>query len=212
MLPTPHPAAFLLTVYALIVVPGPSVAFVVSRGVSLGRSAALATVLGNAAGFALQLVVVAVGVGSVLARSEVAFEVLKILGATYLVALGLRSIWQRKTLALTFATTPARKPLAQILREGFVVGATNPKGLVIFAAILPRFLDRGSGSAPADLLMLGAICIALAIVSDGAWALISGTVGDRIGTSSRRLERLSLISGLILIALGITLALSARSI
>ncbi len=96
MLPTAHLPEFLVTVYVLILIPGPSVLFVISRGVSLGRRAALATVAGNASGFALQLVLVSIGVGSLVARSDAVFTTLKLLGAAYLVFLGVRNIRDRK--------------------------------------------------------------------------------------------------------------------
>ncbi|MFL5861901.1 MAG: LysE family translocator, partial [Solirubrobacteraceae bacterium] len=99
MLPTDHLAAFLLTVYVLILVPGPSVLFVVSRGVALGRRAALATVLGNTAGLALQGALVCAGLGSLLARSDAVFTTLKLIGAGYLIVLGIRTIRDRRHLA-----------------------------------------------------------------------------------------------------------------
>src|ERR1700751_1532915 len=102
MLPTRHLVEFLLTVYVLILIPGPSVLFVVSRGVSLGRRAALTTVVGNASGFALQLALVSVGVGSIVARSDAVFTTLKLIGAAYLVLLGIRNIRHRQTLAAIF--------------------------------------------------------------------------------------------------------------
>jgi threonine/homoserine/homoserine lactone efflux protein len=103
MLPTHHLVAFLLTVYVLILIPGPSVLFVVSRGVALGRRAALATVAGNASGFALQLLLVSIGIGSIVARSDAVFTTLKLLGAAYLVFLGVKNIRDRKALAALFA-------------------------------------------------------------------------------------------------------------
>ena len=144
MLPTRHLVEFLLTVYVLILIPGPSVLFVVSRGVALGRRAALATVAGNASGFALQLLLVSIGVGSIVARSDAVFTTLKLLGAAYLVFLGVRNIRERKALAALFAPAVAAepKPLRRIVREGFFVGATNPKGVIIFTAVLPQFIDR----------------------------------------------------------------------
>src|ERR1700761_6158404 len=98
-MPTRHFAEFLVTVYVLILVPGPSVLFTVSRGVALGRRAALATVLGNTSGLFFQLVLVVAGLGSVLATSDTVFTVLKLIGAAYLVLLGVRSIRDRKALA-----------------------------------------------------------------------------------------------------------------
>src|SRR5205085_1128637 len=131
MLPTRHLPEFLLTVYVLILIPGPSVLFVVSRGVALGRRAALATVLGNASGFALQLMLVSLGVGAIVARSDAVFTTLKLFGAAYLVLLGLRSIRDRKALAgVLERTEQVPKGTRRIIREGFLVGATNPKGVI----------------------------------------------------------------------------------
>jgi threonine/homoserine/homoserine lactone efflux protein len=211
MLPTHHLLAFVLTVYVLILIPGPSVLFVISRGVSLGRRAALATVIGNATGLAFQLGLVAVGVGSVLARSEAVFTTLKLVGAVYLVVLGVRSIRHRKALA-TALTTPGVAPRspARIIREGFVVGVTNPKGLLIFTAVLPQFIERSRGHETLQLASLGLICVIVALLSDSAWAIASGTARKWFGRSPRRLERLSAGGGLAMIALGAGLALTGR--
>jgi threonine/homoserine/homoserine lactone efflux protein len=210
LLPTRHLAEFLLTVYVLIVVPGPSVLFVVSRGMSLGRRAALATAVGNASGFALQLLLVAVGVGALVARSEAVFTVLKLVGAGYLVLLGVRNIRERKSLMAILRAQAAPKRTRQIVREGFLVGATNPKGLVIFVAVLPRFVDQTRGNTTSQLLVLGAICILIALVSDGVWALLSGSARRWLGGSPRRLEAVGAASGVTLIGLGIGLAVTAR--
>ena len=212
MLPTHHLVAFLLTVYVLILIPGPSVLFVVSRGVALGRRAALATVAGNASGFALQLLLVSIGVGSIVARSDAVFTTLKLLGAAYLVFLGVKNIRERKALAALFAPSVAAepKPLRRIVREGFFVGATNPKGVIIFTAILPQFIDRSQGHVTLQLVLLGAICIGIALLSDGAWALASGTARQWLGRSSRRLETMTGVGGAMLIALGVGLAATTR--
>jgi threonine/homoserine/homoserine lactone efflux protein len=212
MLPTHHLVAFLLTVYVLILIPGPSVLFVVSRGVALGRRAALATVAGNASGFALQLLLVSIGIGSIVARSDAVFTTLKLLGAGYLVFLGVRNIRDRKTLAAVFAPVAAAepKPLRRIVREGFFVGATNPKGVIIFTAVLPQFIDRSQGHVTVQLVLLGAICIGIALLSDGAWALASGTARQWLGRSSRRLEAMTGVGGAMLIALGVGLAATTR--
>lgn len=146
VLPHTHLIAFLITIYVLIVIPGPSVVFTISRGVALGRRAALATVLGNTSGLMFQLAVVVIGLGSVLASSDAVFTVMKLAGGAYLVLMGLRSIRNRRALAEVLtpaAITP--RALRTIIREGFVVGATNPKGLIIFTAVLPSFIDRGPG-------------------------------------------------------------------
>ncbi|HEX5191625.1 MAG TPA: LysE family translocator [Solirubrobacteraceae bacterium] len=211
MLATDHLVAFLVTVYVLIVIPGPSVVFTISRGVALGRRAALLTVLGNTSGLLFQLVLVVVGLGSVLARSDTVFTVLKLVGAAYLVLLGLRSIRDRKALAgvLSAAGVGPRSSTAT-LREGFTVGATNPKGLLIFTAVLPEFIDRSAGHPSLQLATLGALCAAVALLSDSTWALASGTARAWLGRSPARLERLSAGGGIAMIALGAGLALTGR--
>jgi threonine/homoserine/homoserine lactone efflux protein len=212
VLPTRHLAEFLVTVYVLILIPGPSVLFVVSRGVSIGRRAALATVVGNASGFALQLALVSIGIGSIVARSDAVFTVLKLVGAGYLVFLGLRNIHDRKALAAIFHPASAAAPagLGRIVRQGFFVGSTNPKGIIIFTAVLPQFIDRSAGRATVQLATLGAMCIVIALLSDGLWALASGTARDWLGSSPRRLERLGAGGGLMLVGLGVALAVTGR--
>ncbi len=211
MLPSGHLVAFLVTVYILIVIPGPSVLFVISRGVALGRRAALATVLGNTSGLLFQLIVVVIGLGSILASSETVFTVLKLIGAAYLVTLGVRSIRDRKKLATALApTTLAPRSVRAMIREGFVVGATNPKGLIIFTAVLPQFIDRSTAHPTLQLATLGVICALVALVSDGSWAIASGTARTWLGRSPARLERLSVGGGVTMIALGAGLALTGR--
>jgi threonine/homoserine/homoserine lactone efflux protein len=211
MLPTRHLLEFMITVYVVILIPGPSVLFTVSRAVSLGRRAALATVAGNTSGLALQLLLVGVGIGSIVARSDAVFTVLKLAGAAYLIFLGVRNIRDRRTLATLFApATAAPKRLRSIVREGFLVGSTNPKGVLIFTAILPQFIDRSQGHATLQLLTLGSICLVIAVLSDAVWALAAGTARDWLGRSPRRLEAMTGTGGVMLIGLGFALAVTQR--
>ncbi|HTX10185.1 MAG TPA: LysE family translocator [Solirubrobacteraceae bacterium] len=212
MLPTRHLPEFLLTIYILIVIPGPSVLFTISRGVALGRRAALTSVVGNVGGLLLQLVLVVIGIGSVVASSDAVFTVIKLLGAAYLVYLGVRNIRQRKSLAALFTPVVAvePKPMRRILREGFFVGATNPKGVLIFTAVLPQFIDRSQGHVTLQLALLGAICAGVALLSDGSWAMLAGSARQWFGRSPRRLERMTAAGGAMLVALGFGLAVTSR--
>jgi threonine/homoserine/homoserine lactone efflux protein len=207
VLPTDHLAAFLLTIYVLIVIPGPSVLFTISRGVALGRRAALATVLGNTSGLLAQLLLVAVGLGAILTRSDAVYTVVKLIGAAYLVLLGIRSIRERKQLR---AGAVAPRSLGRTIREGFIVGFTNPKGVLIFTAVLPQFIDRSQGHYTVQLLSLGLVCALVALLSDSTWALASGSARAWLGRSPQRLERLSAGGGITLIGLGVGLALTGR--
>jgi len=211
VLPTAHLWEFLLTVYVVILIPGPSVLFVVSRGLALGRRAALVTVAGNTAGLTLQLLLVAIGLGAVIATSDAVFVALKLVGAAYLIYLGFTKIRDRKALAgLLGVGALEPRTLRRTVREGFFVGATNPKGLIIFTAILPPFIERSAGHATLQLLTLGAICVAIAIISDGVWAIFSGSARHWLGRSPKRLERLSATGGAMLIGLGVGLAVTGR--
>jgi threonine/homoserine/homoserine lactone efflux protein len=213
MIATGHLTAFLLTVYLLILIPGPSVLFTVSRGVALGRRAALATVAGNTAGLAAQLGLVVVGLGAVLARSDAVYTTLKLIGAVYLVFLGIRTIRERGRLSIDLATATnaaAPRSLATIVREGMTVGFTNPKGLIIFTAVVPAFIDRAQGHASLQLLSLGLIVVLVALLSDSSWAIASGTARKWFGRSPRRLSRMSVAGGVSMVGLGIALAVTGR--
>jgi threonine/homoserine/homoserine lactone efflux protein len=211
VLPTAHLLEFVVAVYVLILVPGPSVLFVVSRGVALGRRAAMATVMGNTLGLLFQLLVVCIGLGSVLARSDALFTIVKLIGAGYLVLLGVRAIRQRRELA------GALNPLAieprstrRIVREGFTVGATNPKGVLMFTALVPQFIEPARGHSTLQLATLGLICALIGLLSDSSWAMASGTARQWLGRSPRRLERMSAAGGVTMIGVGAVLALSGR--
>src|SRR5499427_2938002 len=175
MLPTAHLLAFTLTAFVLIAIPGPSVLFVVSRAIALGRAAGVATVAGNTVGAFAQVAAVAFGIGALVERSVAVFTVIKLAGAAYLVFLGVQAVRHRRSLAEAVGATAARKTPLRILRDGFLVGVTNPKAIVFFAAVLPQFVDRAAGHVPLQMLLLGAVFIAIAVVSDSAWALAAGT-------------------------------------
>lgn len=202
--------ALAATAFAIIVVPGPSVLFVISRGVTLGRRAALATVVGNTAGLGVQLFAVAVGLGAVVQRSIVVFTLLRVAGAAYLVYLGVQALRHRRSIAHAFAAGAERLSMPRILREGFVVGVTNPKSIVLFAAILPQFVDRSAGHVPLQVALLGLICLVIALVSDSTWAVASGSARAWLGRRPGRLAAIGGAGGPITIGLGLQLALTAR--
>jgi threonine/homoserine/homoserine lactone efflux protein len=176
--------------------------------VSLGRRAALATVIANAAGEYVQVIAVACGVGATVQRSLIVFSVIRALGAGYLVFLGVQAIRHRLGAALGAAVTP--KTPARIVREGFIVGLTNPKSIVFFAAILPQFVNPALGQVWAQLLVLGLIFVAIALVSDSTWGLLAGSAGGWFARSPRRLEAVGGASGLVIIGLGVNLAVNGR--
>jgi len=209
MVPAPNLLAFALAALLLIAVPGPSVLFVVGRTLALGRRGGLLSVLGNAAGELLQIAAVALGVGVVLAQSVLLFSVVKFAGAGYLVYLGVQAIRHRS--GGTTAAGPSRPTSTfRILREGFIVGATNPKSIVFFVAVLPQFVDYPAGAIPLQLATLGALFLAIALVSDSGWALIAGKARRWFASSPRRIAALGSTGGVMMIGLGGTLALAGN--
>ena len=205
--------AFALLALALIVVPGPSVLFIVSRALSVSRRAALATVLGNAGGEYVQAAGVALGLGVVLAQSEVVFTIVKLAGAGYLAYLGVQTIRKRRSLAVppSESTLPYRDGRA--LRDGLIVGLTNPKTTIFFVAVLPQFVTRTESAVlvPVKMLLLGLIFVAIALVSDSAWALGASQARSWFVRSPRRLERLSAAGCCVMIGLAAGLALANRT-
>jgi threonine/homoserine/homoserine lactone efflux protein len=210
VLPTGHLLAFALLSFALIVVPGPNVLFVISRSLMLGRAAGVGTAVGGQIGVYTQVAAVAFGVGTLVERSLALFTVIKLAGAVYLVYLGVQAVRHRRALGAALAATVERKTLGRILRDGIVVGMSNPKSIVFFAAVLPQFVDRASGDVPAQMLMLGAVFLAIAVLSDSTWALAAGTARAWIARSPRRLERVGGAGGLAMIGIGASLALAGR--
>ena len=202
--------AFAVTAFALIVVPGPSVLFVISRGVALGGRAAVATVIGNAAGAYSQVVVVALGLGAIIESSAEVFTAVKLVGAAYVVFLGVQAVRHRRTLARVLDAATAPRGTRRILREGYVVGITNPKAAVFMAAVLPQFTDPARGHVPIQLLLLGLVFVGIALVSDSIWGLAAGYTRGWLGRSPQRLEALGGLGGLVMVGLGVRLALVGR--
>lgn len=210
MLPTSHLIAFALAALALIAVPGPSVLFTVSRALALGRMAGVATVAGNAAGVYVQAVAVAFGVGYLVQRSVTAFTVIKLAGAAYLCYLGIQAIRHRRSLAQALGTKVEKKTTARIVADGFTVGVTNPKGIIFFTAVLPQFVDRQAGGAAVQMLLLGAVFVGVALLSDSTWAMAAGTARSWFTRSPRRLEMVGGAGGLVMIGLGASIALAGQ--
>jgi threonine/homoserine/homoserine lactone efflux protein len=181
MIPAGHLLAFALISFALIVVPGPNVLFVISRSLQLGRVAGVGTAFGGEAGVYLQVVAVAFGVGVLVERSVAVFTVIKLAGAAYLIYLGVQAVRHRRSLAESLGVPAAKKTPLRILRDGFLVGATN-----------------------------GAVFIGIAAVSDAAWAVAAGSARAWLGRSPRRMELIGGTSGLVMIGLGASLAVTGR--
>ena len=211
MVSTEHLLAFGLAALVLIAIPGPSVVFVIGRALAYGRAVALATVLGNSLGLLVILVLVACGLGVVVQESIAVFTVLKLLGAAYLVYLGVQAIRHRRGLDVAASGVPAPTlSRGRALRQGFVVGVSNPKAIMIFAAVLPQFVDRGQGHVQAQMVLLGLLAFGIALLSDSVWAVLASRLRQWFNASHRRGEAMGTAGGMSMIGLGVAVAVTGR--
>ncbi|MET7767932.1 LysE family translocator [Nocardia sp. NPDC005366] len=213
MVPASNLLAFVAAAFVLIVVPGPGVLFTIGRALTLGRRAALLSVVGHAAGVYAALVVVALGLGTLLMASSLALTVVRLAGALYLMYLGVQAIRERKSLREAFGARVDPAPDAdadadaRVLRQSLVVGVTNPKAIVFFAAVLPHFAEPSAGRLPWQLLILGTVFIAIALVSDSVWAMLAVSARTWFARSPRRLEAVGGAGGVMIVGLGASVAI-----
>nr|WP_246325781.1 LysE family translocator [Actinomycetospora corticicola] len=204
--------AFVGTAALIIAIPGPSVVFAISRALVVGRRNALASVVGNALGVLLQVAGLAIGLGELIERSVAAFTVIKLVGAAYLVWLGVQAIRHRHDASdqLAAATPEAGTGLVRSVLRGVPVGLFNPKTVVFFAAFLPLFVDPGR-SVPGQLLVLGALFAGIAVVLNSIWALTAASARAWFSRSPRRLAGLGTVGGVATIGLGAGAATAQRA-
>ena len=203
MIPLDNLLAFTVAALVLIVIPGPAVLFSVGRTLSLGRTGGLLSVLGVSLALIPIVGLVALGVGAVIAQSAALFTTLKIVGALYLMFLGVQAIRHRKDAAAAAAQPQAlaRSPFRQLL-EGFVVGVSNPKTIAFFVAVLPQFIDVDAGAPAVQMMVLGLVFAVLALISDSAWVLAAAAARTWFAKSPTRIERLTATGGGMMIGLG----------
>jgi len=201
---------YVIAAMVIILAPGPSVLFVIARAIAWGRATAVATVFGNVLGAFTLSIAVAVGLGPILQHSKLAYISLQILGGAYLVYLGIDAIRQSAVHALDMTEQGDAKPSKwRSMRDGYWVGALNPKGMVFFAAILPAFVDRARGHITQQLIVMGAIFATLAFFSDGSWGILAGTLRNWLATEIKRLVVLRRIGGSVMIILGLFTIINA---
>lgn len=201
-------ALFIPAVLALLITPGPVVMYIVTRSVDQGRRAGLVSVLGSEIGNLCHVLAAALGLSAILLSSTLAFDVVKYLGAAYLVYLGARKLLSREESAPEAVT---RAPLRRIFLQGIAVAVLNPKTALFFFAFLPQFVDRSKGGVPLQILLLGLIMLSLAIVSDSCYALAAGTAGRWLRANPIFLKAQRYITGSVYIGLGLAAVLAGGS-
>jgi threonine/homoserine/homoserine lactone efflux protein len=198
-------AEYIVAAMIIILAPGPSVLFVIARAIAWGRKVAVFTVAGNVSGSFVLSVFVALGLGPILQRSDLAYTAVQWGGGLYLIYLGVDAIRHRKIHAADMTNQGDSSPSAlRSMRDGFWVGALNPKAIVFYAAVLPQFIDRDKGHITTQLILLGAIFSTLAFISDGSWGLLAGTARAWLANDPSRLEKLRATGGSIMIVLGLS--------
>ena len=201
---------YLIATILIILAPGPSVLFTIARAIAWGRVAAIATVIGNAFGMFLVSVLVAFGLGPLLQSSKLFYNGIQWAGGAYLIYLGYSAIAASKIDAQGMQKTEGSKPsFFTSIKNGFWVGVLNPKSIVFFAAILPQFVDQEKNNVTAQLLLLGAIFATIALISDGSYGLLAGTVRSWLAGDVKRLIFMRRFGGVVMIGLGVFTIFSA---
>jgi threonine/homoserine/homoserine lactone efflux protein len=196
---------FGLAALALLLIPGPSVLYVVFQSAEQGRRVGLASVAGIHLGSLVHVAAASAGLSALIVASSVAFSVVKYAGAAYLIYLGIRKLLERD---VETQVERKREPLRRAVVRGLMVNALNPKTALFFLALLPQFVTPDRGGVWSQALVLGFVFVGLGLITDSLYALAAGTVGDLL-RDRRNAVRYG--SGLVFIALGATAALAKRT-
>jgi threonine/homoserine/homoserine lactone efflux protein len=202
-------ALFLLAAVALAVVPGPAVAYIVTQSIDQGRRAGLVSALGVATGGLVHVTAATIGVSALIASSATAFTVVKLVGAAYLIVVGIRRIVSGDEPEAD-AVEPVRAPLAHVYRQGVVVNVLNPKTALFFLAFLPQFVDPNRGAVWPQVAFLGVLFVLVAATSDSIYALAADAIAGRLRRSGTGAKLRRWFTGGVFVALGITAAAARR--
>lgn len=198
---------FISAVFMFLIIPGPAVLYIVTQSVTQGRLAGFISALGMAVGGVGHVIAAALGISALLMSSVLAFSVVKYLGAAYLLYLGVYKLYtQEESQEFQFA---GNRKLSRIFYQAILVNLLNPKTALFFLAFLPQFISASNGSVSKQILFLGAIIIIMGLINDSLYALLAGTMGGWVRSSSqvKRIKRY--FSGGVYIALGVAAAISS---
>ena len=197
---------FLGASLALLLVPGPAVLYITARSANQGRVAGLVSVLAIETANFLQAVAATLGLSAILLSSALAFDVVKYLGAAYLIYLGIR-----KLLVSEEGTEKGEiktESLRRIFWQGFLINLLNPKTALFFFAFLPQFVDPAKGNVTTQTLLLGTLFVVLALITDSLYALVASSLADRLRGNLHYQKGQRYLAGLVYVGLGITTALT----
>jgi threonine/homoserine/homoserine lactone efflux protein len=195
---------FLVAALALLLVPGPAVLYITARSANQGRLAGLVSVLAIETANFLQAVAATLGLSAILLSSALAFDVVKYLGAAYLIYLGIRKLFAREE--ETGNETIKQESLARIYWQGFVINLLNPKTALFYFAFLPQFVDPAKGNVTGQTLLLGGLFVGMAFITDSLYALLASSLADRLRGNRHFQKGQRYFAGLVYVGLGITTA------
>ena len=201
---------FAVAALALVVMPGPNLIYIITRGIQQGRRAAVVSSLGVQAGMVVHILLAAFGLSALVARSPVLYDVIRYAGAAYLVWIGV-SLLRKRHVSAGAATALLPASARHLFLHGFAINMLNPKVILFVLALLPQFVDPARGSTIAQMLVLGAVFIGIALVSDTAYALASGSLGAWMKGHPGSERHRNRVSGIVYLVLGLVVALTGSS-
>ena len=202
-----HLTLFITATLVLLAIPGPAVLYIVAQSVEHGRRAGLTAVCGIHVGSLVHVAAATVGLSALLVSSAVAFSAVKLVGALYLIYLGVQRLRGRD--AGDGPEVPRDLDMRRVFRQGIVVNVLNPKTALFFLAFLPQFVDVSRGRVGAQVLVLGMVFVALGLITDGGYALTAGTAAGWLRGHPRFLASERWISGVMYIGLGVAAAFAS---
>ena len=197
---------FLIASLALLLTPGPAVLYIVARSINQGRMAGIVSVLGVETANFFHASAAAFGLSAILLSSALAFDIVKYLGAAYLIYLGIRKIIAREDAAKT--EVEKQESLSRIYSQGFVVNLFNPKTALFFFAFLPQFVNTSNGNITLQIFVLGIMFVVMAVITDSAYAIISSSIANQLNANQNFARNQRYFTGLIYIGLGVVTAFS----
>ena len=199
---------FVTASLALLLVPGPAVLYIMTRSIDQGRKAGLISVAGIHSGTIVHILAAALGLSAILLSSALAFDIVKYVGAAYLIYLGVKKLLGKDEADST--ETVEKQSLRQIYKQGVIVNVLNPKTALFFFAFLPQFVDPTHGAVSLQILLLGLIFVCLGAITDSTYAIVSSLLAGRLRESRRFKQVQRYVSGTVFVGLGITAALAGR--
>ena len=195
---------FLIASLALLLTPGPAVLYIVARSINQGRMAGLVSVLGVETANFFHASAAALGLSAILLSSALAFDIVKYLGAAYLIYLGIRKLVARDDQAK--AEMGKQESLSRIYSQGFIVNLFNPKTALFFFAFLPQFVNASNGNITLQIFLLGIMFVVMAVITDSAYAIISSSIANQLNANQNFARNQGYFTGLIYIGLGVVTA------